>query len=272
MPQPTPERLPWVENFHRDGFALMPGVFAEAELLDLAEHLFHLRQPTAQELAKYDVEGYDLHGHQSLADFEPRQLARASRMMRLHLFDARSRAMLLDPRLFNLVRALWPAEPLAVHSLYFPKPPGGRGLALHTDLAYLPVDPPDIVGCFVAIDAMDAENGTLQVVPGSHRVAEFARKPAAPDASIVPEEFVRPDGAEVVTVPMQPGDVLLFHAAVLHGSMPNRSQTRWRRAITHHYVSGAVRTVSPHLNPAYRSTGEEIPAPGHESVKFTGIW
>ena len=43
MPQPTPERLPWVENFHRDGFALMPGVFAEAELLDLAEHLFAMR-------------------------------------------------------------------------------------------------------------------------------------------------------------------------------------------------------------------------------------
>lgn len=262
----TSERSGIAEDFHRDGFVLVPGVFEEAELLELAEHVLHVRQPPPELLAKYNVEGFDLNGYQSLADFEPQEISRVSRMLRLHLFDDRTRALMLDPRLFDLMRALWPGEPLAVHALYFPKPPGGRGLALHSDLSYLPVDPPDLAGCFIAVDEIDAENGALQVVPGSHRIADFERRVITYDESIVPEEFVQPAGTELVTVAMHPGDVLLFHGGCLHGSRPNRRRDRWRRAFTCHYVSGAARSVSEHLNPAFRSTGEEIPAPGNLTV------
>ena len=126
----TSERSGIAEGFHRDGFVLVPGVFEEAELLDLAEHVLHVRQPPPELLAKYNTEGFDLNGHQSLADFEPQEISRVSRMLRLHLFDARTRAMMLDPRMFDLARALWPGEPLAVHALYFPKPPASSSSAV----------------------------------------------------------------------------------------------------------------------------------------------
>lgn len=68
-------------------------------------------------------------------------------------------------------------------------------------------------------------------------------------------------------MPMQAGDVLLFHGNSLHSSMPNRTSDRWRRAFIFHYISAAVQSVSEELNPAFRANGEEIPAPGHGSVK-----
>jgi ectoine hydroxylase-related dioxygenase (phytanoyl-CoA dioxygenase family) len=65
---------------------------------------------------------------------------------------------------------------------------------------------------------------------------------------------------------MKAGDVLLFHGNSLHASLPNRTADRWRRAFICHYISAAVHSVSEELNPAYRITGEEVPAPGHTSV------
>jgi ectoine hydroxylase-related dioxygenase (phytanoyl-CoA dioxygenase family) len=33
---------------------------------------------------------------------------------------------------------------------------------------------------------------------------------------------------------MEPGDVLFFNGQVIHGSLPNRSSTRFRRALIAH--------------------------------------
>ena len=84
---------------------------------------------------------------------------------------------------------------------------------------------------------------------------------------IFPEEFVQPPGTELVLAEMKSGDVLMFQGNSLHSSMPNRATDRWRRAFICHYVSAAVRSVSEELNPAFRASGEEIPAPGHASIR-----
>lgn len=252
------------ETFHRDGFAIAQGVFAPHEIAALADHVFHLERPSQEELDRLGVDPWQWRGAPSLAALPPAQLVQSERLLRLHLLDPRARALLLDPRLFALVRALWPGEPLAVHMLFFPKPPGGRGMALHTDTGYLPVDPSEVVGCFVAADDADADNGALEVVRGSHRFTGHVRRVIPMRDSIFPEEFVQPPGSERVLVPLRAGDVLLFHGDALHGSNPNVTADRWRRAFVCHYVSAAVRSVSEHFHPALRSTGEVIPAPGHE--------
>lgn len=253
--------------FHRDGYVLVPRVFTPAELRDLAEHVFHVRQPSAAERSKYGVDGYELLGKNALDELTPNEMLQAERLLRLHLFDARTRQFMLDPRLIGLVRRLWPGEPLAVHALYFPKPPGARGMALHADTGYLPTEPTELAGCFIAVDDADADNGALSIVRGSHLLTGFDRRSIPTEDFIFPEEFVQPAGTELVLMGMQAGDVLLFHGNSLHSSMPNRTIDRWRRAFICHYVSAAVRSVSEELNPAFRPSGEEIPAPGHTSVR-----
>jgi len=252
--------------FFEDGFVLVPQVFAPAELQALAEHVFHLRQPPAAARAKYGLDGYELLGKGALDELTPRELVRIERLLRLHIFDPPTRQMMLDARIIDLVRGLWPGNPLGVSALYYPKPPGARGFALHSDIGYLPTDPPELAGAFIAVDDADAENGALSVVRGSHHFTDLERRAIPTHEFIFPEEFIQPGGTERVLVPMKAGDVLLFHGNSLHASLPNRTTDRWRRAFICHYISAAVRSVSEELNPAYRTTGEEVPAPGHTSV------
>jgi phytanoyl-CoA hydroxylase len=252
--------------FSEDGFVLVPHVFAPAELQTLADHVFHLRQPSGAARAKYGHDGYELLGKGSLAELTPGELVRIERLLRLHIFDPPTRRLMLDPRIIDLVRRLWPGDPLGVSALYYPKPPGARGFALHSDTGYLPTDPPELAGAFIAVDDADVENGALSVVRGSHRFSDVQRRAIPTHEFIFPEEFIQPAGTELVLVPMKAGDVLLFQGNSLHASLPNRTTDRWRRAFLCHYISAAVHTVSEELNPAYRTTGEEVPAPGHVSV------
>ena len=254
------------DAFVEDGFVLVPQVFAPAELQALAEHVFHLRQPSPAARLKYGVDGYELLGKNALDELTPRELVGIERLLRLHIFDLPTRQFMLDPRLIDLVRRLWPGDPLGVSALYYPKPPGARGFALHSDTGYLPTDPPELAGCFIAVDDADADNGALSLVRGSHRLSDIERRAIPTHEFIFPEEFIQPAGTELVLVPMKAGDVLLFHGNSLHASLPNRTTARWRRAFICHYISAAVRSVSEELNPAYRVTGEEVPAPGHTSV------
>ncbi len=254
------------DRFFADGFVLVPQVLGRTELQELAEHVFHLRQPSAAARAKYGLDGYELLGKGALDELTAEELVGIERLLRLHIFDPPTRRLMLDPRIVDLVRLLWPGDPLAVSALYYPKPPGARGFALHNDTGYLPTDPPELAGAFIAVDDADEENGALSVVRGSHRLTDVERHAIPTEEFIFPEEFVQPAGTERVLVSMKAGDVLLFHGNSLHGSLPNRTTARWRRAFIFHYVSAAVRTVSEELNPAYRTTGEEVPAPGHTSV------
>lgn len=254
------------EAFHRDGYVLVPQVFDPAELRQLAEHMFHVRQPSPGELAKFDANKFDLGGKQSLDEMTADELRQTGRFLRLHLFDAPTKRLLLDERLFRLVRMLWPGEPLATHALYFPKPPGGRGMALHSDVGYLPCDPPEMVGCLVAVDDADERNGALSVVRGSHRLGAISKRSIATDDFLFPEAFDQPSDTELVLLPMRAGDVLIFHGASLHSSQPNRSDDRWRRSFICHYISAAVRSVHEHFTPALRSTGEEVPLPTYASA------
>jgi hypothetical protein len=120
------------DEFFEDGFVLVPQVFERAELETLAEHVFHLRQPSAAARAKYGLDGYELLGKGALDELTPQELVGIERLLRLHIFDPPTRSMMLDARIIVLVRLLWPRDPLGVSALYYPKPPGARGFALHT--------------------------------------------------------------------------------------------------------------------------------------------
>ena len=43
---------------------------------------------------------------------------------------------------------------------------------------------------------------------------------------------------------MRPGDVLFFHGALVHGSLPNVTKDRFRRSLIGHYIDGRARQVT----------------------------
>ena len=69
-------------------------------------------------------------------------------------------------------------EPVAVQSMFYFKPPGARGQALHQDNFYLRVKPGTCMAAWLPLDDCDEDNGCLQVVPGSQNWSVLCTVPA----------------------------------------------------------------------------------------------
>jgi ectoine hydroxylase-related dioxygenase (phytanoyl-CoA dioxygenase family) len=173
-------------------------------------------------------------------------LKRYPRVMMPHRYDALSRSLLLDQRIHNVVAALLRDEPLAAQSMFYFKPPGARGQALHQDNFYLQVQPGTCMAAWIAIDSSTPENGGLQVVPGTHKLGILCPEKADAGDSFT-NELVQP-GAGIKPLPLRlaPGDALFFNGSLIHGSFPNRSAKEWRRAFICHYIPGTTSKACSH--------------------------
>jgi ectoine hydroxylase-related dioxygenase (phytanoyl-CoA dioxygenase family) len=88
---------------------------------------------------------------------------------------------------------------------------------------------PDMASCSIAVDRNTEENGCLQVMRGSHLLGrldhERKNDQYVADSERVEVALTR---FETVSVPLEPGDAILFHANLLHRSNANKSdQRRW---------------------------------------------
>jgi ectoine hydroxylase len=91
---------------------------------------------------------------------------------------------------------------------------------------------PRLVSVFVAVDRCTKANGCLQVIPRSHLCGRINHtltgEQAGADKDRVDELLKRPDRFPLEYVEMEPGDVLFFHANLLHRSDQNTSDhPRW---------------------------------------------
>jgi hypothetical protein len=253
-PMLTPEGL---ARFHDDGFTVVRGLFGPAEIALLCG-----------EFAALHAAG-PVPGH-----FEPRAveagrpadpLAEYPRVMHPHEINPVARGFLLDPRLRRILETLLGEEVLAAQSMFYFKPPGARGQALHQDNFYLRVEPGTCVAAWVACDDIDRENGGLEVVPGTHRMDVFCPEEADAEVSFAREYVPPPPGLSPVPVDMAPGDVLFFNGSLVHGSGPNRSACRFRRSYIGHYVGRSTERIGGYYR-TLAMNGDRVPLPESEGA------
>jgi ectoine hydroxylase-related dioxygenase (phytanoyl-CoA dioxygenase family) len=168
--------------------------------------------------------------------------------------------LMLDSRILDVVQALiGPA--LGAQSMFYFKPPGARGQALHQDNTFLRADPETCLAAWIAVDDVDAANGGLAVVPGSHREDLACPEPADLTESFTNVEVPVPEGLSKVQTKMRAGDVLFFHGSVVHGSRPNTTTDRFRRALIFHYVPEDSVEIAAFYNPLVRPDRRETVLP-----------
>ena len=225
-----------------DGAVVVRGLLSPAEVAELRGHFDDLAStPTP-------VEGHWFPASDDQAAGDP--LKRYPRVLQPHAVMPLARRYMLHPRVGAALRALLGDEPIATQSMYYFKPPGAKGQALHQDNYYLRVRPFTCVAAWCAVDPSTPANGGMTLVPGTHDAPI-----ACPKLGDATPEHVRrdsfshhyvppPAGREAVPCVMDPGDVLFFNGSVIHGSTPNAHPTMWRRSFICHYMPAAAEEVS----------------------------
>ncbi|MEO0514817.1 MAG: phytanoyl-CoA dioxygenase family protein [Planctomycetota bacterium] len=244
MKPPMPLRDADLNLWHEEGYVVLRGLWSAEEMTRCRDRF-----------ASLDPAGPGVAGswEPDLSSAEP--LKRWPRVMHPHRFDDLSLAMLLDARVEGVLSALMDDEPIATQSMYYHKPPGGKGQALHQDNYYLRVASHTCVAAWTAVDRSDRENGGLWVCPGTHTYDVQCPALANPEESFTTDFVAPPNGTEPVPLELDPGDVLFFNGSVVHGSRPNTTKDRWRRSFICHYMPAAATGIGRHYHPCLRFDG-----------------
>lgn len=108
----------------------------------------------------------------------------------------------------------------------------------HQDNAYWCVDNANGLTIWIALDECDESNGCLTYFKGTHKIGLVPHKPSfAPGSSqmIEDEGLLTRYAKERVAPSLKPGDVLVHHCLILHGSSANKSG-KPRRGLTLQYI------------------------------------
>ncbi len=246
--------------YEANGYVVVP-LFTQEEAAAFREHFMALRAEGAKP-------GDMVADTKTAAD----PLQAFPRMIHMHRWDGPSLEFVLDERIAECLTAFLGSEPLAVQTMLYFKPAGARGQALHQDNFYLRAAPGTCMAAWMALDACDEENGCMQVVPGSHTWPVLCPVDADTSASFTNVTVPIPDSMEAVPVIMDAGDVLFFNGSLVHGSFPNTSQDRFRRALIGHYIETRAEQVSKFDQPVLRMDGTAFEIGGVEGGGPCGVW
>ena len=236
-----------IEEFNSEGYVVVPALFTAEEIAFIRAHFMAL-----------NAAGHGFAGDnpQLLPDDDP--LKAYPRIIHPHRFDHFSLNWLLDDRFRQWTSDLLGMEPYAAQTMFYFKPPTARGQALHQDQTPLRVQPGTCLAAWMAVDDCDEENGCLQIVPRTHRLPRLCPEEADLTLSFSASTVPLPPGSQAEPVIMNAGDVVFFNGQVIHGSLPNRSETRFRRALIAHYIVGEAEKVAQFYHPVLNFYGEEV--------------
>lgn len=235
-----------LRQFGEQGYVIVKGLFEPHELAEI-DHAFAA-------MAREGVPGF--YEPDFTADGND-PLRRYPRVMQPHRFSETAKKYMLHKPVMAALCQLYGEEALAAQSMFYFKPPGSRGQALHQDNFYLQVEPGNCIAAWTAIDAADMENGGLLVVPGTS-----GEPLSCPDLADESESFTThyvkpPQGRKAEPAVMDRGDVLFFNGNLIHGSYRNRTKDRFRRAFICHYANASATRISGFYRPLLHEDGTE---------------
>ena len=234
-----------LDQYHRDGYAVVRGVVDPADIDGLRAEVDRLGEALALDghdwgsqvdWERDHLEGVAAHdlGNVAIARIEPL----------IDLSDAFA-ALSRDPRVTAPAEAILGDRVDLFEDKLNLKLPGGSGFPWHQDWSCCwRAHTDQLVTCFVALDDATDKNGPLEVIRGSHRPRVCL--PFRGDAENIDDPAFRAktegfevdpaaiDAADLVRPRLTAGDMLVFDPYLLHSSDRNRSD-RPRRTIIYTY-------------------------------------
>jgi ectoine hydroxylase-related dioxygenase (phytanoyl-CoA dioxygenase family) len=240
------------QKFIDEGYCVVEGLFSPGEI-DEIEAFF-------EEFKASDVPAFDT-GKSYQGSFQESDPARHQmRALHPHRYNKKAQDWLLNPRVGDVLAELLGRPALAVQSMYYFKPPGGKGQGMHQDNFYLVSKPATCIAAWTAIDAADLDNGCLWVVPGSNHGHVLCPEKGGEHWMNYGDTHITkfPREQKPVPVPVPRGATMFFSGNLIHGSGPNRTKDRFRRTFIGHYIDEASEQVGRFYHPVLNMAGETV--------------
>ncbi|MBK19614.1 MAG: phytanoyl-CoA dioxygenase [Rhodospirillaceae bacterium] len=147
--------------------------------------------------------------------------------------------MATHPKLLDAVEDLIGPNIMIYHNTAWIKEPEDDAyVSWHQDNTFFGHDPCEVLTAWVALSPATKETGCLQFMPGTHKGG--LRQLNTPDIggknmlSSGQNVDVSEDQVQPVPIILQPGEISIHHAFLVHGSLPNKGNDR-RMGITFIY-------------------------------------
>lgn len=127
-----------------------------------------------------------------------------------------------------------------MQSMLFVKSAGKPGQAWHQDEDFIPSRDRSLTGAWMALDDATVENGTLWLLPGSHKPGvlwpQDQQNDPRFDCTVESYGFPYRD-EDAIPVNVKTGAIVFFNGYLLHRSLPNNASSGYRRVLVNHYMS-----------------------------------
>jgi ectoine hydroxylase-related dioxygenase (phytanoyl-CoA dioxygenase family) len=228
-------------QFDRDGFAILQGFFPPQRIERAAAAVRSLLNDRTREAAGSGART-DRRTFWSEAEINE---ARQFRSDELYLRSEEIRGLALDAGLDSVLEEMLGEPAVLSRSTYFP-----RGLArtIHIDSQYIaPRTPQSLIAAWIAFEDVHPDAGPIAYYPGSHRIPLYCFNDGTHNAA--PDEEA--DWFDYVDVQIRlrrlkerrfiarKGDVLVWHANLVHGGTPIKDPSRTRSSILFHFFGEA---------------------------------
>lgn len=236
------------EEFDRTGFCIADNLFSEDNLQEI-ETFFEDFKTSGGKVFDQD---------KVYEEVDPTKSQVRARQP--HRYSRKVTAWMTHPAVAEVLEVLLGQPPLGAQTMYYYKPPGAKGQAMHQDNFYLLAQPSTCIAAWTPIDSADEENGCLYIAPKSQEFDIICPEKGAERWMNYGEGHITkfPRETKPVAVPVKRGQTLFFGGNVIHGSGPNRSKTRSRRTFIGHYVDNATESLARHYHPVINMQQEIV--------------
>ena len=211
-----------ITRFRRDGYIIVPGLSGRKKCDAMADAVLASLDPP---LAPLEFET-DVQYPGSPADRLSPGGDTPRRLLNAYTRDSLFRDWATSPAVCGRVRQLMNANRVLVsqnhHNCIMTKHPGYSSATLwHQDIRYWLFDRPELISAWLALGDENADNGGMQMIPGTHDMnfdrgrfdaASFFRTDLAENQALI-------DSA--ITAELHQGDTLFFHCRTLHAAGRN---------------------------------------------------
>ena len=206
-------------DWDRDGFTVIRGFLDDKEVFKLRAEIDRYIKNVLPVVPENDVM-YEV----------PGSTETLKRLGHMSKYDPYFQDIIHQGKFIHLAELLLGGDVVPQYCQLFNKPARlGDETPPHQDGFYIPLIPQEALTMWLALDTSDESNGCMRYIPGAHKNGiRPHRLTKIIGFSQGITDFAESDRNKEISVPANPGDLLIHHWLMIHRASPNFSdRERW---------------------------------------------